>query len=154
MLVTMIKGRTVVALGGNALARASGGGTWEEAVDQMRRTAPALAQVVAEGHDLLLTHGNGPQVGMSLRQNEIAQREVPPRPLDVIGAETQGQIGYLIQQELTPALASAGVPRTVIGFVSRMLVSRKDPAFRHPTKPIGQFYSETKRASSTRARDG
>jgi carbamate kinase len=139
----MAKGRTVVALGGNALARASGGGTWEEAVVQMRRTAPALAQVVAEGHELLLTHGNGPQVGMSLRQNEIAQREVPVRPLDVIGAETQGQIGYLIQQELTPALAAAGVPRTVLGFVSRMLVSRKDPAFRRPTKPIGQFYSET-----------
>lgn len=132
----------MVALGGNALVRAGGTGTWAEAVGQMRRSALPLARVVADGNDLILTHGNGPQVGMSLRQNEVAQREVPARPLDVIGAETQGQIGYLIQQELTPALQTEGVPRTVLCLVTRMLVSPKDPAFKHPTKPIGQYYDE------------
>ncbi len=134
--------RIVVALGGNALSRSGGDGSWEESIHEMRRTAPALAEVVAEGAELVLTHGNGPQVGMLLRQTEMAQREVPPRPLDVLGAETQGQIGYLIQQELGPALRAVKAPRAVLAFVSRMVVSRSDPAFRRPTKPIGQYYTE------------
>jgi carbamate kinase len=136
-------GRTVVALGGNALARAGSDDSWPEAVLQMRRTAPALAEMISHGGELVVTHGNGPQVGMLLRQNEIAHREVPPRPLDVLGAETEGQIGYLIQQELTSALASRKVARTVLAFTSRMVVSSRDRAFRRPTKPVGQYYNET-----------
>jgi carbamate kinase len=138
----MPRERVVLALGGNALARAGGTDSWSEAVATMRRTAPSLARACARGTELILTHGNGPQVGMVLRQNEIAQREVPSRPLDVLGAETQGQIGYLIQQELAPALRTARIHRSVLSFVTRMLVSRRDPAFRNPTKPVGQFYSE------------
>lgn len=134
--------RIVVALGGNALSRSGGEGTWEESVREMRRTAPALAEVVAAGGQLILTHGNGPQVGMLLRQNELAQREVPTRPLDVLGAETQGQIGYLIEQELTPSLRKARAARPVLAFVSRMVVSRRDRAFSRPTKPVGQYYTE------------
>ncbi len=135
--------RVVVALGGNALARAGGDGSWEEAVAEMRRVVPALAEVVARGHELVVTHGNGPQVGMLLRQNELGHREVPSRPLDVLGAETQGQIGYLIEQELLPALHRAKAPRDVVGFLSRMVVSPRDRAFRHPTKPIGQYYPDS-----------
>jgi carbamate kinase len=135
--------RILVALGGNALLRAGGGGTWAEATAQMRATAPALAQLVRDGHELLLTHGNGPQVGALLRQNEIAEREIPARPMDVLGAETQGQIGYLIQQELTAALYRAKVPRLVVTLVSRIEVSSRDPAFRQPTKPVGRYYSES-----------
>lgn len=134
--------RVVVALGGNALNRAGGAGSWDEAETQMRRTAPALAALVVEGHELILTHGNGPQVGQLLRQNELAAREVPARPMHVLGAQSQGEIGYLIQQELTAALDAAGSPRVVVTIVSRMEVSARDPAFRHPTKPVGRYYPE------------
>jgi carbamate kinase len=134
--------RIVVALGGNALNRAGGTGSWDEAVEQMRRTAPALASVVAEGHELIVTHGNGPQVGQLLVQNELAAREVPPRPMAVLGAQSQGEIGFLIQQELTAALDAGGTPRTVLAVVSRMEVSTRDPAFHAPSKPVGRYYSE------------
>ncbi len=145
--------RILVALGGNALARAGGSGDWAETVAQMRVTAEVLAQIAAEGHELIVTHGNGPQVGVLLRQNELAERELPRRPLDVLGAETQGQIGYLVQQELGAALGRAGVPRTVIAIVSRTVVGRRDPAFRDPTKPIGRYYSEEE-ARILRKREG
>ncbi|MFZ1024087.1 MAG: carbamate kinase [Thermoplasmata archaeon] len=145
--------RVLVALGGNALQRAAGAGSWEEAVRQLDGTIRSLASVVTEGHQLILTHGNGPQIGALLRQNELALREVPARPMYVLGAETQGQIGYLIQQELSPALKRAGVPRTVIVLVSRMEVSPRDPAFKHPTKPVGRFYSDAE-ARLLRKREG
>jgi carbamate kinase len=145
--------RVLVALGGNALQRAGGTGEWEEAVRQFDGTVRALTAAVSEGHQLILTHGNGPQVGALLRQNEIAHREVPARPMYVLGAETQGQIGYLIQQELAPALKSAGVPRTVVSIVSRIEVSARDPAFKHPSKPVGRFYSESE-ARVLRKREG
>jgi carbamate kinase len=145
--------RVLVALGGNALQRAGGQGTWPEQVAQMRVTATALAALVAQGDVLVVTHGNGPQVGALLRQNEIAEREIPRRPMDVLGAETQGQIGYLIEQELTAALVRAKVPRTVLAMVSRTVVSRRDRAFKHPSKPVGRYYSEEE-ARTLRKREG
>lgn len=132
----------VVALGGNALNRPGGSGSWEEAVGQMRATAPAIAEIVVEEHDVVLTHGNGPQIGALLRESELSEREVPPRPMDALGAETQGQIGYLIQQELDAALVTAGAPRVIVPIISRMEVSARDPAFRSPSKPVGRFYTE------------
>ncbi|HEV2166322.1 MAG TPA: carbamate kinase [Thermoplasmata archaeon] len=134
--------RVLVALGGNALARPGGEGDWKEEVRQMRAAAGPLARIALGGHELILTHGNGPQVGRLLRQDELAEREVPFLPIDVLGAESEGQIGYLIEQELSPALTRARVRRTVLTLVSRMLVSAGDPAFRHPTKPVGRFYSD------------
>lgn len=132
----------LVALGGNALQRAGGSGSWEEARVQMRATVSVLAEIAAEGHELVLSHGNGPQVGALLLQNELASREVPARPMDVLGAETQGQIGYLIQAELTPALRRAKVDRSVLTIISRTEVARDDPAFDHPSKPVGRYYTE------------
>ncbi len=132
----------LVALGGNALQRAGGSGTWAEARAQMRGTVSALSEIAASGHELVLSHGNGPQVGALLRQNELGQREVPARPLDVLGAETQGQIGYLIQTELPPALRRAKIERSVLSIISRTEVSLRDPAFRRPTKPVGRYYPE------------
>ncbi len=132
----------LVALGGNALQRAGGEGSWREARAHMRAAVGILAEIAAEGHELVLSHGNGPQVGALLRQNEIAAREVSPRPLDVLGAETQGQIGYLIQTELTPALRRRKVDRSVLTVVSRTEVDPKDPAFDDPTKPVGRYYAE------------
>jgi carbamate kinase len=152
--------RTLVALGGNALTRPGGTGSWEEATVQMRAAAPALVQVVVDGGELLLTHGNGPQVGRLLRQDEISEREVPYLPVDVLGAESQAQIGYLIQQELGAELERAHVGRPILPIVSRVEVSRKDPAFAHPSKPVGGFYSADearllgKRTGWTMAYDG
>jgi carbamate kinase len=153
-------GGTVVALGGNALQRSGGAGDWAEARRNMHATAAALVEVVRDGKALAVTHGNGPQVGQLLRQNEIAEREVPPRPLDVLGAESEGQIGYLIAQELEVALKAARVPRSVLVLVSRMEVSARDPAFRQPTKPVGRFFTDAearvlrKRTGWTLAYDG
>ena len=146
-------GRVLVALGGNALQRAGGRGTWPEQVAQMRATAGVLATLVLDGEELIVTHGNGPQVGTLLRQNELAERELPPRPMDVLGAETQGQIGYLIEQELTAALVRAKVPRTVLALVSRTIVSYRDRAFKHPDKPVGRYYTEVE-ARTLRKREG
>jgi carbamate kinase len=132
----------LVALGGNALQRAGGDGSWREARRQMARVGPVLAEIARTTAPLVVTHGNGPQVGVLLRQNEIGAGEVPPRPLDVLGAETQGQIGYLVQTELTRALHAARVARSVLAVVSRTEVRANDPAFRRPTKPVGRFYTE------------
>jgi carbamate kinase len=134
--------RTVVALGGNALTRPGGAHRWEEAIERMRATSGSLAQVVKDGHELVVTHGNGPQVGAALRQNEMAEREIPPRPLAVLNAETEGQIGFLIQQELAPALQRAGVPRAIFAMVTRIEVKARDAAFKRPSKPVGRYYSD------------
>lgn len=143
--------RLLVALGGNAIQRAHDHGTWREAVRQMRRTSDALAGVVVPGRELVVTHGNGPQVGSLLREAELGAAEVPIPPLHVLGAETQGQLGYLIAQELGVALRRAGVNRTVLPIVSRMAVSARDPAFRRASKPVGPFYPAAE--ASRRHRD-
>ena len=133
----------LVALGGNALHRSGGDNSWREARLRMRETVGSLTAIARTGAELVLTHGNGPQVGLSLRQNELSDREVPRRPLDVLDAETQGQIGYLIQTELGAALRKARIDRSVLPVISRMEVRPRDPAFHRPTKPIGRFYSES-----------
>jgi len=132
----------LIALGGNALHRPGGDNSWKEARTRLRAAVASLVRAARLGQPLVLTHGNGPQVGLLLRQNELGGREVPPLPMDVLGAETQGQIGYLLQTELTPALRRARLPRTILPIVSRTEVSRRDPAFRHPSKPVGRFYTD------------
>lgn len=107
----------------------------------MRRTAPALVEVIRQGHELIVTHGNGPQVGNLLREAELGAAEIPPAPMHVLGAESEGQIGYLITQELGAELHRQHVPRVVATIISRTEVSRRDPAFHHPTKPVGRFYT-------------
>jgi carbamate kinase len=131
----------LVALGGNAIQRAHSDGTWSDASRQMRRTAPALAAVVGRGHELIVTHGNGPQVGNLLREADLGKSEVPVPPMYVAGAESEGQIGFLIAQELSTALKRIRHPRVILPIISRTEVSRRDPAFRNPTKPVGGFYS-------------
>ncbi len=107
----------------------------------MRRTAVALAGIVTPRRELIVTHGNGPQVGRLLREAELGAAEVPLPPLHVIGAETEGQLGYLIAQALSEEFRRRGIRRTVVPIVSRTEVSPRDPAFRRPTKPVGRFYS-------------
>ena len=127
--------RIVVALGGNAILE-GGEGTVEKQRRSIRKTIPKLIELRKQGHDLVLTHGNGPQVGQLLLQNEETD-EVEPRPLDVLGAESQAQIGYLFQQEFRNQTGT--VPVTTI---TQTRVDADDPAFDNPTKPVGPYYEE------------
>lgn len=131
--------RIVVALGGNAILRSKTLSSYEEQFENVRRTCRQVAQLMAEGYQPVFTHGNGPQVGNLLIQNEAAATLVPPVPLDVCGAETQGQIGYMIQQALRNELAALGASRPVVSLVTQVLVDADDPAFSTPTKPVGPF---------------
>jgi carbamate kinase len=144
--------RVLVALGGNALQPAGGTGTWPEAVLQMRRTAQRLARIVADGDELVVTHGNGPQVGDLVREAELAETEVPAPPMYVADAESEGQTGFLIAQELSTALTRARSPRVVVPVVCRTEVAANDPSFRAPTKPVGRFYTagEARRLATRR----
>ncbi len=129
----------VIALGGNAIR-----GTIEEQRAAVERSCAQIARIIAEGYRVVLTHGNGPQVGNLLIQQEAAAQLVPPMPLDVCGAMTQGQLGYLIQQKLQEELAELGLPRPVATVITQVLVDERDPAFQEPTKPIGPFYDEAR----------
>jgi carbamate kinase len=135
--------RVVVALGGNAILAKGARGTMTEQRTTIRRACERLADLVAAGHELVLTHGNGPQVGQLLLQQRAASLEVPPMPLDILGAQTQGQLGYLLQQQLVAALQDRGVAGSVVALVTQVVVDADDPAFGDPTKPVGPHYSET-----------
>ncbi|MDN5766959.1 MAG: carbamate kinase [Humibacillus sp.] len=147
--------RVVVALGGNALAKRGEPMTADRLRANVKSTCLALAGLALE-HEVVITHGNGPQVGLLALQN-LAYRDVAAYPLDILGAETQGMIGYVIQQELTNALAGA---REVAAIVTTAVVEDDDPAFSHPTKLIGPQYSAQDAAEAaaeyrwTIARDG
>ena len=133
--------RVVVALGGNALSPARGDGSVEELRASLLTTAGALADLVAAGTQLVLTHGNGPQVGRLLLQQELAASQVPPMPMDVCGALSQGQLGYLLAQALDNALRRRRLPQRVLSLVTQVVVDGRDPAFRRPTKPVGPSYA-------------
>ena len=128
----------VAALGGNALLRRGQPMTAEVQRANAARAAVALAGLVRAGHDLVVTHGNGPQVGLLALQG-AAYRPDAPDPLDLLGAETEGMIGYLIEQELENAL---GHDRPVATLLTQILVDPADPAFARPTKPVGPVYAE------------
>jgi carbamate kinase len=131
--------RIVVALGGNAILRSKELSSYEEQFENVRRTCRQVAELIAEGYQPICTHGNGPQVGNLLIQNEAAARLVPAVPLDVCGAETQGQIGYMIQQALRNELGARGLWRPVVSVITQVEVAADDPAFATPTKPVGPF---------------
>ena len=132
---------TVIALGGNALTQRGQRGTFAEQYENLKMAATKLADLIDAGHKIVLTHGNGPQVGATLLRHEAARNTVPPLPLDACGAETQGFIGYMLQQSLGNELNSRGIQKHVVTIVTRTVVNKDDPAFRHPSKPIGPFYS-------------
>ncbi|MDH7508310.1 MAG: carbamate kinase [Methanomassiliicoccales archaeon] len=132
----------VVAIGGNAILKAGEEATLENQLRNLNMTCSHLARMIKNGYDLVIIHGNGPQVGNILLQNELCKTEIPPMPLDVCVAESQGLLGYLIQQSLASALAKESVERTVTCIVTRVLVDPKDPAFEKPSKPIGPYYSQ------------
>jgi carbamate kinase len=144
----------VVAIGGNSLIRDSGHQTVEDQQDALRETAKHLAGMIGSGWDLAIGHGNGPQVGFVLRRSEIAAKAegMHEVPLEVCGADTQGAIGYELQQALQNELFHRGISKNVATIVTQVLVDRADPAFAAPSKPIGGFMSaeeaERRRADS------
>jgi carbamate kinase len=131
----------VVAIGGNSLIRDAKHQTVEDQMEALRDTARHLADMIEAGWDLAIGHGNGPQVGFILRRSEIAHRVegMHEVPLDVCGADTQGAIGYELQQALQNILYHRGIRKNVVTLVTQVLVDRVDPAFASPSKPIGGF---------------
>jgi carbamate kinase len=134
--------RIVIALGGNAMTSPDGSARPEDQQAAVTEAAGPIADLVVQGHDVLLTHGNGPQVGNLLLKNELAASVVPPVPLDWCGAQTQATIGDLLLNALDAAFEQRGSDRRTAVLVSRSLVDADDPAFTHPTKPIGRFLPE------------
>lgn len=134
----------VIALGGNAIQQPGQIGTFEEQLFNIDSAARRIAALVADGHRVVVTHGNGPQVGNLLIQNEVAAKVVAPMPMDVCGAESQGQVGYMFQQCLENHLRRVGMPAQVATVLTETEVSASDQAFERPTKPVGPFFDETR----------
>jgi carbamate kinase len=134
----------VIALGGNAILQAGQRGTHKEQQENIRLAAESIAELVRAGHRVVVTHGNGPQVGNVLIQHEEAAAVVPPMPLDICGAQTQGMLGYMFQQELGNALRRRELSCPVLAVVTQTEVRADDPAFGEPSKPVGPYYTERK----------
>jgi len=131
----------LIAVGGNSLIRAGETGTGSEQWINARRTAAAIVRLIEAGYRIVVTHGNGPQVGAQLLRSERASDQVPEQTLDVCGAASQGEIGYLLSQSLRDELLAHGSRVPVVSLVTQTVVRADDPAMKHPTKPIGPFYS-------------
>ncbi len=134
----------VVAIGGNSLIKDPPHVSEEAQAETLRETSRYLADMVADGWDIAITHGNGPQVGFILRRAEVAAKYegIHEVPLDVCGAESQGSIGYKLQQALQNELYHRGIRKNVCTLITQTLVDRADPAFQNPSKPIGGFMDE------------
>jgi carbamate kinase len=140
--MTTEKKVAVVAVGGNSLITDKNNPDVPHQWDAVRETCKHLADMIVDGWTLVVTHGNGPQVGYILRRNELASPEVHTTPLDIIGADTQGSIGYMLQQALRNELYSRGIRKPVVSVVTQVLVDKNDPGFQNPNKPIGGFLEE------------
>jgi carbamate kinase len=132
----------VIALGGNAVLKRGQRGSFDEQYQNVKTTVNNIADLIVAGCKIVLTHGNGPQVGATLLRHEAAKSIVPPFPLDACGAETQGSMGYMIQQALRNELKSRGIDKYIVTVITRVIVDKHDPAFQNPSKPIGPFYSK------------
>ncbi len=132
----------LITLGGNAILPARGTGTFDEQSSITRLTMQPIATLIQAGVQVTLSHGNGPIVGNILIRNEAARDQIPPMPLDVCGADSQGGIGYMMQQALQNELRRVGADRPVATVITQVVVDERDPAFRRPTKPIGPFYTQ------------
>lgn len=138
----MSAGLAVVAFGGNALVRDAQHQSIPDQYATVVATAPAIVDLIAADWGVVVTHGNGPQVGYILRRSELASAEVTPVPLDYAVGDTQGAIGYMFAKALANELASRGLTRSVSPLITQTVVDPADPAFARPTKPIGSFLDE------------
>jgi carbamate kinase len=143
---------TVLALGGNAILQRGQKGTFQEQYENVRSTMAQIAALVNEGFRVVIVHGNGPQIGATVIRHELGQAKVPPLPLHACGAETQGFLGYIIQQSLGDELARLESKRAVATIITQVIVDQSDPAFKHPSKPIGPFYTREQRDTLLRDR--
>ena len=132
----------LIALGGNAIKKADEMGTAEQQFRNVKETCKHILEIIKRGYKVVITHGNGPQAGNLLIQQEEASKLVPPQPLDVVGAMTQGQIGYMLQQTLITYLKKAGLNIPVATVLTQVLVDKNDPDFMDPSKPVGPFYTK------------
>lgn len=134
--------KAVVALGGNALIKSDQEGTIYEQFENTREISDSIVKMIKQGWKVVITHGNGPQVGAILLQNDIAKDLTPAMPLGICVAESEGMIGYMIQQCLSNALKNEDIDRPVVALITQVLVDSDDPSFKNPTKPIGPYYSD------------
>jgi carbamate kinase len=145
--------KAVIAIGGNSLITDKYHQSVEDQTHAAEETAGHIAQLIADGWDVAIAHGNGPQVGFILRRSELSSHELHEVPLDVCGADTQGAIGYELQQALYNHFLHLGIERGVTTVVTQVEVDAKDPAFQAPSKPIGSFMEEDQ-AAKRRADEG
>ena len=137
-----MKKKAVIALGGNALIKKNQEGTIHEQFANTRNICKSIVKIIKNDWNVVITHGNGPQVGAILLQNDLARDVTPSMPLGICVAESEGLIGYMIQQCLSNALKKANVDRSVATLITQVLVDEDDPSFKNPTKPIGPYYNQ------------
>ena len=136
--------KAIIALGGNALIKKGQRGNIHEQFANTRRLSESIVKIIKDGYNIVLTHGNGPQVGAILLQNNKARKAIPPMPLGVCVAESQGLIGYMIQQTLYNSFKKNNIEKEVVSVLTQVLVDEDDPSFKNPTKPIGPYYDRSK----------
>ncbi len=132
----------VLAIGGNSLIKDKNHIALSSQYEAVQETSKYIAELIAEGLNLVITHGNGPQVGFLYRRGELARSELPLIPLDICGADTQGAIGYMIEMALLNEFHKMGISKRIVAVITKTIVDRDDPSFHHPTKPIGSFMTE------------
>ncbi len=151
----MEKHRFVIALGGNAILPVGLEGTFEQQLEITRKTMDTVAMLAGQGHEIVMTHGNGPVVGNIVLRCDAGQalHGIPAMPMFVCGADSQGGLGFMLQQALQNSLKAAGLKYPVASVITQVRVDASDPAFDNPTKPIGPFYAE-QQAEEVRAETG
>ena len=139
-----MKKLSVIAFGGNALLRGDQVGTIDEQEQNVYDTCQHLVELIKTGYDIVIGHGNGPQVGNVMLQHDAGQKmyNLPVQPIDFCVAETQGSIGFMIEQQLRNVLAEHGIERNIVTLITQVVVDKNDPAFQNPTKPVGPFYTK------------
>ncbi len=138
----MMMKTAVVAIGGNAIIKEGQKGTITEQFENVMSSVDAIIDLIEEGYEVVLTHGNGPHVGNSLIKGDACKNQVPDYPMDAYGAETQGLLGYIIKQSFANRLKERGLNKNVAAIVTQVLVDENDPGFNHPTKPVGPFFTK------------
>jgi len=142
----------VVAIGGNALIEPGKRLTFENQMERIDKTTHQLVDLIQMGYDIVLTHGNGPQIGNILLQNELTRDEAPEMPLHALVGESQGLLGYMLQQSLSNEFAKRGLKKMAVSILTQVIVNEDDPAFSVPVKPVGKFYSEEQAKELARER--
>ncbi len=139
-----MKKLSVIAFGGNALLKSGQKGTIEEQEQNVYETCQHLVPLIKTGYDIVIGHGNGPQVGNVLLQHEAGNQvyDLPKQPIDFCVAETQGSIGFMIEQQMRNVLAEHGIEKNIVTLVTQVVVDKNDPAFENPAKPVGPFYTK------------